>query len=103
MLLTQILGFPSFVLGVLILYWSLPLTVIQGRCKFWKLYGKRDDAYGWWVSPCRQDNPVHCQCYGTELGVCRGKALQVMFGIKMLVLPGEQLYKKPCFYLVSLP
>ena len=49
MLLTQILGFPSFVLGVLFLYWSLPLAVLQGRCKFWKLYGKRDDAYGWWV------------------------------------------------------
>ena len=33
---------------------------------------------------------------------CRAKALQALFGIRMLVLPGEQLYKEPCFYLVGL-
>ena len=44
---SRLLGLPSFVAGVLILYWSLPLGVALGRIKFWKVWGKRDDAFGW--------------------------------------------------------
>lgn len=64
----KLLNFPAFLLGVLMLYWSVPLSVFLGEIKFWKLYGKRDDAYGW------------------------GKGLQKLFGIKLLQLPGPSLY-----------
>ena len=56
---------------------------------------------GGWCSEllCRQA----CCCSATQtMGSCRAKALQALFGIRMLVLPGEQLYKEPCFYLVGL-
>lgn len=45
------LNLPAFLAGALILYWSLPLSILLGRIKPWKLFGKRDDAYGWWVAP----------------------------------------------------
>ena len=44
---SKLLGLPSFALGVFILYWSLPLGVLLGRIKHWKVWGKRDDAFGW--------------------------------------------------------
>jgi len=43
----KLLNLPAFLLGVLMLYWSVPLSVLLGEIKFWKLHGKRDDAYGW--------------------------------------------------------
>lgn len=64
----KLLNLPAFLLGVLMLYWSVPLSVLLGEIKFWKLHGKRDDAYGW------------------------GKGLQKLFGIKLLQLPGPSLY-----------
>ena len=45
----KFLGLPSFLLGVFILYWSLPLAALLNRIKFWKVLGKRDDAFGWCV------------------------------------------------------
>ena len=44
-----LLDLPAYILGVFILYWSVPLSVALGYIKFWKLQGKRDDAYGWYV------------------------------------------------------
>lgn len=43
----KLLNLPAFLLGVLMLYWSVPLSILLGEIQFWKLYGKRDDAYGW--------------------------------------------------------
>ena len=46
-LVEKVLNLPAFLLGVWMLYWSVPLSVLLGEIKFWKLFGKRDDAYGW--------------------------------------------------------
>ena len=46
-LVTRALELPAFLLGVFMLYWSLPISVLMYKVKFLKLYGKRDDAYGW--------------------------------------------------------
>lgn len=43
----KILDLPAFLLGVFFLYWSVPLSILQGKIQFWNLTGKRDDAYGW--------------------------------------------------------
>ncbi|KAK9903375.1 hypothetical protein WJX75_004155 [Coccomyxa subellipsoidea] len=66
-LLRKIQTLPAFLLGVFFLYWSLPLAALMNKVKFLKLAGKRNDAYGW------------------------GVALQQLFGVTMLRLPGPQL------------
>lgn len=48
--LEKALDFPAFLLGVFILYWSVPLSALLGKIQFWKLRGRRDDAYGWYAS-----------------------------------------------------
>lgn len=45
--LEKLLDLPAFLLGVFFLYWSVPLSALLGEIQFWKLRGKRDDAYGW--------------------------------------------------------
>lgn len=45
--LDKLLNLPAFVAGTLILYWSVPLGMLLGRIKPWKVVGKRDDSYGW--------------------------------------------------------
>ena len=42
-----LLDLPPFLLGVFILYWSLPVGAMLGKIRFWKLQGPRNDAYGW--------------------------------------------------------
>ena len=49
MRLEVLLNFPAFLTGTLILYWSVPLGMLLGKIKPWKIYGKRDDAYGWYA------------------------------------------------------
>lgn len=45
--LAKVLDLPAFLLGVFMLYWSVPLSALLGDIQFWKLRGRRDDAYGW--------------------------------------------------------
>ncbi|KAK9789400.1 hypothetical protein WJX73_004242 [Symbiochloris irregularis] len=72
------LNFPAFLAGALILYWSVPLGMILGKIKPWRISGRRDDAYGW------------------ALG------LQWWFRVKILSLPGPPLYKNStCIYLCN--
>ncbi|KAL3151167.1 hypothetical protein ABBQ38_013029 [Trebouxia sp. C0009 RCD-2024] len=63
-----LLDLPPFMLGVFMLYWSLPLGAMLGKIRFWKLQGPRNDAYGWAI------------------------ALKQMFGCKFLYLDGPELY-----------
>ena len=46
-LVDRALALPPFLAGCFMLYWSLPLSVLMNKVKFLKLYGKRDDAFGW--------------------------------------------------------
>ena len=43
----KLLNLPAFLLGIFFLYWSLPLAALMNKVKFLKLWGKRNDAYGW--------------------------------------------------------
>ena len=46
-LLLRLLNLPSFLLAVFIMYWSVPLCMLQNRIRPWRLRGPRNDAYGW--------------------------------------------------------
>ena len=46
-LLLRLLNLPAFLLAVFIMYWSVPLCMLQNRIRPWKLRGPRNDAYGW--------------------------------------------------------
>ena len=49
MKLVLLLNLPAFLAGTLILYWSVPLGIALNLIKPWKLLGKRDDSYGWYI------------------------------------------------------
>jgi hypothetical protein len=42
-----LLNLPAFLLAVFFMYWSVPLCLLLQKFKFWRLRGKRNDAYGW--------------------------------------------------------
>lgn len=48
-LLLRLLNLPAFLLAVFIMYWSVPLCMLQNRIRPWRLRGARNDAYGWCV------------------------------------------------------
>ncbi len=48
-LLLRLLNLPAFLLAVFIMYWSVPLCMLQNRIRPWRLRGPRNDAYGWCV------------------------------------------------------
>ena len=106
--LKKIQTLPAFALGVFFLYWSLPLAALMGKVKFLKLVGKRNDAYGWYVRnvhSCLYSwtcSSVQLQRWSLCL-ICRGLALQQLFGVTMLRLPGPGLYRGggPILFLVS--
>lgn len=75
---TRVLRLPAFLLAVSFMYWSVPLGILMGHIRTLKLSGSRNDAYGW------------------------GRALQQLFGIKLLQVPGPGLYKGgPCIWMCN--
>ena len=46
----RVLNLPAFLLAVFIMYWSVPLCMLQNRIRPWKLRGARNDAYGWYAA-----------------------------------------------------
>ena len=58
-LVLRLLNLPSFLLAVFIMYWSVPLCILQNRIRPWKLRGPRNDAYGW----CVRFHVRQCRCF----------------------------------------
>ena len=56
----RILHLPAFALAVFIMYWSVPLCMLQNRIRPWKLRGPRNDAYGWCEPPPHACHPMRC-------------------------------------------
>jgi hypothetical protein len=108
----KILNLPAFFLGIFFLYWSLPLAALMNKVKFLKLVGKRNDAYGWCAAPGLSPSHIiavpacpsmHHLLQDTQLSLpCRGVALQHLFGVTMLRLPGPAVYNRggPVLFLV---
>lgn len=97
-----LLGLPAFLFAVWVMYWSLPLGSLFLYLKVWKIAGRRNDVYQWWV--LLLGDLAHGS-HDTDLAAClacRCNFLVHAFCIRVRKYGKNEVYRDgPCMFLVS--